>query len=137
MRTTWIRTVGLLATASLFAFACGGDDDEDGGDGAGNTGNRPDETGAVCELADDCYPEVAEGEIVGEVECLDRVRDGYCTHSCESDADCCAAEGECKTDLLQVCSPFESKEGKSCFISCEDEDVAGVANVDDAEELNV
>ncbi len=134
MMRTAFPLVGLSIAASLFVFACG--DDEDGGDdGAGNTGNRPEETGAICEAADDCYPDVAEGAILGEIECLDRVRGGYCTHSCESDEDCCAAEGECKTDLLQVCSPFEAMEGKSCFLSCEPEDVDRAPEIADEQEF--
>jgi hypothetical protein len=62
--------------------------------GAGKDPDRPDDTGAACTVADDGYPDVAEGELQGEPVCIDRVRDGYCTHTCESDDDCCAAEGE-------------------------------------------
>jgi hypothetical protein len=124
-----------LVLASLFGLASCGDDGEegDGGNSAG-TGNRPDETGAACEVADDCYPDVAEGELRGEAVCIDRVRDGYCTHTCEMDSDCCAAEGECEASLHEVCSPFESMEGTHCFVSCESEDIAGATGVTDEQD---
>ena len=129
-----IRSAMALFLASLFGLASCGDDGEegDGGSGGGgNTPNRPDETGAACEVADDCYPDVADGELSGEAVCIDRVRDGYCTHTCEMDSDCCAAEGECDSGLHEVCSPFESMEGMHCFVSCEDEDVQGATDVTD------
>jgi hypothetical protein len=103
----------------VFAFACGKDEP---GDGDGDTGS-PDQVGKVCEAPADCYPGIDHAEIAGTVECLDRVRGGYCTHECTDDADCCAVEGECITDLPQVCSPFESTGMMMCFLSCEDEDV--------------
>ena len=91
---------------------------------AAATTGSPDNAGAVCEVAADCYADLGDaGTIQGEVECLDRVRGGYCTHTCEADDDCCAVEGECKTELAQVCSPFESTDDKRCFLSCEPEDV--------------
>src|SRR5690606_7981813 len=57
----------------------------------------------------------------GEVLCLDRVPNGYCTHLCETDENCCAVPGECLTNVRQVCSPFESTGQKMCFLSCEEE----------------
>lgn len=123
----------LLGTALLPA-GCGGDDD---GDGDGNPDDgRPDETGAVCAAPVDCYPGVDTATIQGEVLCLDELRDGYCTHTCAADTDCCAAAGECKTDLKQVCSPFESTGNNMCFLSCEPEDLVpapGQTDVNDQE----
>jgi hypothetical protein len=110
------------ATTLAIGVACGSDDDGDGG-GAGGTGQSPEQTGEACEVAAECFPEVDHSALAGEVVCIDRVENGYCTHTCEQDADCCAVEGECDTDLLQVCSPFESMEGMHCFLSCEDEDL--------------
>jgi hypothetical protein len=52
------------------------------------------------------------------------VTNGYCTHLCTTDADCCAVEGECRTGLKQVCAPFESTGEKYCFLSCESADIA-------------
>ena len=56
----------------------------------------------------------------GPTVCLDRVPGGYCTHICQTDSDCCAVPGECKTAFPQVCSPFESAGDKYCILSCED-----------------
>src|SRR5436190_8266356 len=94
----------------LLAPACG---DDDGGEN----------TGATCQVADDCFTDIAREDIAGEIECLDRVPGGYCTHLCETDDDCCAADGECLTGFKQVCAPFESADDKRCFLSCEAEDV--------------
>ncbi len=115
-------------------------DDEDGGGGDSN-GPEPGSTGSGCEVADDCFPDVAEGELAGDAQCLDRVDGGYCTHLCESDEDCCAAAGECPDDFAQVCSPFESTGLNMCFLSCEEEDIlaaaggAGAEAPDDANEF--
>ena len=81
------------------------------------------ETGRPCEVPDDCFPEVDPEDLSGPIECLDRVPDGYCTHHCETDEDCCAAPDECEFDLPQVCAPFESTGLMLCFLSCEDADI--------------
>jgi hypothetical protein len=126
MRT--FRTFGtyavILSFAGAMAFACSGKDETDGGDGDGDTSRPVDgATGAVCEVPEDCFPDVAEGELLGEAICLDRVDEGYCTHECVEDADCCGAEGECEEDVNQVCAPFESTGTMMCFLSCEEEDI--------------
>ncbi len=93
---------------ALTPLACGDDDGEN--------------TGEACSVPDDCYEDVVEEDrdmIAGEIECLDRVEGGYCTHLCETDDDCCTVDGECETDHPQVCSPFESTDLKRCFLSCE------------------
>lgn len=111
------------AVAVLALVAACGDDNESGG-GGDRTGNEsPEQTGKSCEVAADCYPDVNHEDLAGAVQCLDRVRDGYCTHLCETDADCCATEGECDTELRQVCSPFESTGQRMCFLSCEGSDL--------------
>lgn len=125
MKTTR-STVG-MALAAVIALACSKEDDTGNGDDGGGS---PDQAGQACEVAEDCYPDVDHAELAGEVRCLERVRDGYCTHLCEGDEDCCAVEGECKTDLPQVCSPFESANEMMCFLSCEPSDVQA-ANADD------
>ncbi|MCU0654174.1 MAG: hypothetical protein MUF64_02420 [Polyangiaceae bacterium] len=128
VRNSWSRLGLLLAVVLL---ACG-EDGEGGSPGAGGSagaggaggagGGSPEFVGAVCKATSDCFSGLAS-PVKGEVQCLDRVRGGYCTHTCETDADCCAVEGECKTTLRQVCSPFESTGQKMCFLSCEDEDL--------------
>jgi hypothetical protein len=131
---TLFRTLTVVILGCACSVACGDDDDDGGADGTGNVPNRPEETGAACEDVSDCFPEVVEGELQGDAICLARVRDGYCTHTCTADEDCCAATGECKTDLKQVCSPFESTGDMMCFLSCEDEDVAAAPDVADEQE---
>lgn len=123
---------GIGFTVLLTAGACGGDG-ESGAAGSGGDAQRPEEVGAACEVAADCFPNVEEGDLQGEALCLDRVRDGYCTHTCEVDEDCCAAEGECRTELPQVCSPFESTGMQMCFLSCGDEEVGATDYADDSE----
>jgi hypothetical protein len=106
-----IRTMrygfSIILMAFGFAGACSDDDEGGGGGGPGPT-ESPEQAGKPCETVDDCFPGVDHALLAGEVQCLDRVRDGYCTHLCETDEDCCAVEGECDTNLRQVCSPFES-----------------------------
>lgn len=101
--------------ALTVGWACA--DDDHGDD------TSPDMVGEACEVVDDCYDDVDHADLAGEVQCLDRVPGGHCTHLCQSDADCCAIEGECETDLPQVCAPFESTGLMMCFLSCEGEDV--------------
>ncbi len=81
------------------------------------------ETGQSCtptaeEPAGGCFSSLQES-IKGTPICLTRVPDGYCTHTCQTDSDCCAVKDECKGGWPQVCAPFESTEEKYCFLSCE------------------
>lgn len=94
----------------------------------------PGETGAACEAATECYPNVVDGELSGEAVCMEQVEGGYCTHTCEVDTDCCGAEGECPEAWNQVCSPFESGDAKYCLLSCEDTDVATDADAVDSDD---
>jgi hypothetical protein len=133
------KKLGLLSAFTIALFAttsCGGDSDGDGNGNTAGTTSRPlEEAGSVCKLDSECFAEVAEGELLGEALCLTRVRDGYCTHTCEADSDCCAVEGECKSTLPQVCSPFESADGKMCLLSCEDADVEGDPDAEDGNDF--
>ena len=112
MRGVWAFSIGLL-------IACGGDD------------SVVEQTSQSCELAADCYPKIDPEALRGEPVCLDRVPDGYCTHLCERDADCCAISGECSTGHPQVCAPFESTGKKHCFLSCEPDVVRDAKLADD------
>jgi len=112
-----MRNISILTcAAALAAFATGCGDGGGGDDGLKNVGQ-------ACETADDCYQDIDHDLLSGDVVCLTEVQDGYCTHLCETDEDCCAVEGECDydIDLEVVCSPFQATGQKFCFISCEGE----------------
>ena len=117
----------VVSIIALIPFSgCGGD----GGTGAGGGGggnplgpDRPDDTGAACKAASDCYPGIDTSKIPGDVDCLDRIPGGYCTQTCSKDTDCCAVAGECKAKIHDVCSPFESEKRTLCFLSCEHDDL--------------
>lgn len=96
-------------------------------------GDNPviEQTSQTCDIASECYPRLDAAALQGEPVCLDRVPDGYCTHLCEQDSDCCAVSGECSTGHPQVCAPFESTGMKYCFLSCE-ADVVKQAKLDDS-----
>ncbi|MFO7566858.1 MAG: hypothetical protein R6X02_29715 [Enhygromyxa sp.] len=109
----WVA-LGLFGFTFALALACHQDDRE--------------YVGQPCETPADCYPNLDDPSVLaGEVECLDKVDGGYCTHLCESDDDCCAVEGECVAGYPQVCAPFENQPDKRCFLSCEDGDLDGLA----------
>jgi hypothetical protein len=118
--------VAVLGMAVLLAGAvqCGGDDPEP------PKNPNPEKTGQSCLDPSECYPGVEAGALSGEIQCLS-VTNGYCTHLCNDDTDCCKVPGECRTSLRQVCSPFESTGMKMCFLSCEDADIQ-TANAADA-----
>lgn len=108
--------------------------------GAGERGFEP--AGQACTSPTQCYIDLtADGgaeagtqlAVKGEIHCETKVENGYCTHECTADTDCCAVPGECRTSVKQVCSPFTNTENpKYCFLSCEDEDIrrAIAANAD-------
>ncbi|HTM46288.1 MAG TPA: hypothetical protein VL137_15115, partial [Polyangiaceae bacterium] len=104
-----MKASGGLIWGLMFALSLGVSCSRKSSGTGGTSGNgSPEQTGSVCKVASQCYPGVADGGLLGEAMCLTRVRDGYCTHTCTRDSDCCAAAGECRTGFPQVCSPFES-----------------------------
>ena len=56
--------------------------------------------------------------------CLTQLQGGYCTHTCSTDADCCAVPGECPSNFKEVCASFESSGQMYCFLSCSTTDIA-------------
>jgi hypothetical protein len=89
----------------------------------------PDNTGAACAAAADCYRTLDAAALQGgQAVCIDKVEDGYCTHECTKDEDCCAVPGECVSGLKQVCASFENSAVKYCFLSCEDTDIRNAAD---------
>jgi hypothetical protein len=113
---TTVAGIGLVVGLIVAPLpACGVDD---------NTGTATN-TGSACSAPAQCYPGVDGGAIKGEIQCLNRVPGGYCTHLCQTDADCCAVAGEC-SGFREVCSPFESTGQMMCFLACEDSDTSGL-----------
>jgi hypothetical protein len=96
---------------ALAAYACGGNGDL---------------AGQPCAQASDCYPTLDATKLKGEIQCLDKVPGGYCTHLCTKDEDCCAVSGECPNGHPEVCAPFESTGMMMCFLSCEAKDLGGL-----------
>jgi len=92
------------------------------GSSAGGGGTTA--TGGGCASPANCYPNL-DGTALqgGQIVCLNQVPGGYCTHGCTSDADCCAVPGECRTNVSQVCGPFESTGQLLCFVSCDPIDI--------------
>ena len=105
--------------------ACGGSDSNTPSSASPTDGGAAtvENTGRSCKVPADCYSGLDAGSLAGEVQCLDRVTGGYCTHLCTTDADCCAVSGECRGGLKQVCASFESTGQMMCFLSCEAADI--------------
>ena len=61
---------------------------------------------------------------------MSQFTDGYCTHHCATDADCCALPGECPPSTSEVCAPFESTGEMYCFLSCDAAAVAAMGYTD-------
>jgi len=120
-----------VGVASLVVLACSSSSSSSNGAASGDAGNgtgSQELAGQTCMAATDCYPGLDAGTLAGAVQCLTKVPQGYCTHLCTKDSDCCATSGECKTGLKQVCAPFESTGMMMCFLSCETADVStGIA----------
>src|SRR5258708_1096943 len=104
------------------ALACSGN--------SGSIGGPPlEQTGQSCTQASQCYGGIDAAAVHGQVTCLTQLQNGYCSHTCQSDADCCAVPGECLTGFAQVCASFESTGPKYCFLSC---DPSAIATAPDA-----
>jgi hypothetical protein len=139
-----VATLFAPAAVAIYA-ACGGDDGAPTSSsttptaeaGAGHRGFES--AGQACSSAAQCYVDHDAGDgdaqlaVEGTIHCETKVPNGYCTHECTDDTDCCSVPGECRTSVKQVCSPFTNTENpKYCFLSCEDDDIrkAIAANVD-------
>lgn len=135
----WSFTAAVLAAGGLAAQACGGSSGtEVNGAAPSDAGVRGiDPAGQACTTPTQCYADLrsdggaagdASGDamasaVVGNVTCLTKVTNGYCTHTCVQDSDCCAVPGECRSGVKQVCSPLENQGDQYCFLSCEDDDM--------------
>lgn len=116
-RSTTTRLFGVaLALAFVATFgmiACGSSSPPPAG--------NQQATGTSCTSASQCFAGLEASTITG-AECLN-VTGGYCTHTCTTDADCCAVAGECAPGVHGVCSPFQSTGQNLCFLSCETGDI--------------
>ncbi len=90
----------------------------------GDTGAAHDQTGQACTSAEQCFSTLDAAALHGMASCLTQLQDGYCTHTCQSDSDCCAVPGECRAAFKEVCAPFESTGQHYCFLSCAVADIA-------------
>jgi hypothetical protein len=124
--TAGAKIIATARVAALFLLACGSSS------GGSNPPLR--QTGASCVAATQCYPSLDASLGGGSAVCLNKVPGGYCTHTCNTDDDCCAVPGECNDHRPEVCSPFESTGGKYCFLSCEKAVVADAMGANDTDE---
>ncbi len=89
-------------------------------------------TGQPCTAAQQCYPGIDAATLQGGVPvCMSQFPNGYCTHLCATDADCCAVPGECPSGRPEVCGPFESTGEMYCFLSCETNTLTAAGYTDD------
>jgi hypothetical protein len=86
------------------------------------------QVGQPCTSAASCYPGIDAAALQGTATCLTSITNGYCTHTCTADADCCAVSGECKAGYKEVCAPFESTPTTYCFLSCDPADITASGN---------
>lgn len=129
-RSRYLVASSCFATGVVLLVACGGSDSDSPPAGATTTdsgarGVEP--AGQSCTAASQCYGGVDGGadggKISGEITCLTKVTNGYCTHTCTQDTECCSAPGECLSNVAQVCSPLSDQPAQYCFLSCEEADI--------------
>lgn len=123
----WRIAMGVGLFSIGLVAACGGSDSSTSASSpdasTADSSRSLENVGQSCKAPTDCYPALDGGAVRGEVQCLQRVTGGYCTHLCQTDADCCTVPGECKSSFKQVCGPFESTGQMMCFLSCEQADL--------------
>lgn len=129
-RTRSIFAFVSCASTLALALACGGADSDSpssGGTADAATARGAEPAGQSCTTAAQCYSDLTAttdgGGISGAITCLDKVTNGYCTHTCTQDTECCSVPGECRTGVAQVCSPLSNQAAQYCFLSCEDADI--------------
>jgi hypothetical protein len=110
-----------VGAGGSLVLACSGTN----GGSIGNPDGGGEHVGQSCAQASQCYPTLEAGALHGTVTCLTQgLPSGYCTHTCQSDADCCAVPGECLTGFKQVCASYESTAQMYCFLGCASSDIA-------------
>ena len=116
-----LRTSSVLLGATLLGIGLAPACSSPGGS---SSGTPAEQVGSACTAASQCYATVDAAALHGQVTCLTQLTNGYCTHTCQSDSDCCSVPGECLTGFKQVCASFESTNQKYCFLGCDAADVA-------------
>ena len=111
------RSIQTAVVTLLASAACAGSSGSVGGNPTGPTGQS-------CSQASQCYVGLDASALAGQVTCLTQLQNGYCTQTCQSDANCCAVPGECVTGFKDVCASFESSGATYCFLSCDPADIA-------------
>jgi len=101
----------------------------------GCSGGAGQKTGMSCKAPTDCYPGVDAGALQGTVVCLS-LTNGYCSHTCTKDSDCCAVSGECTGGIKEVCAPLESNAQTYCFVSCDSADISATSGADGGADPN-
>jgi hypothetical protein len=96
-----------------------------------NSGSAPVQTGSACTTAGACYPALDAAALHGTVTCLTQLQNGYCTHTCTADSDCCAVPGECAAGVKEVCAPLQSAPQTYCFVSCDAANIPASAGTTD------
>jgi hypothetical protein len=96
--------------------------------GTTNVGSVGPQTGQACSMAAQCYAGVDAATLHGQPTCLTQLQNGYCSHTCLSDSDCCAVAGECPLGFREVCASFESSGQMYCFLSCASSDIASASD---------
>jgi hypothetical protein len=115
----------VLRFAAVLLAIIAGAGPQPGCSSGGSNGAPPvEQVGHSCTAASQCYATLDAAAIPGTVTCLTQLTNGYCTHTCQSDSDCCSVPGECITGFTEVCAPFESTAQKYCFLSCDAADIA-------------
>jgi len=113
------RAAGVSAMLGV-AVACSG-----GGGSVGGGSATP--AGQSCSSASQCYSGLDASALHGQVTCLTQLQGGYCTHTCQSAADCCAIPGEC-AGYQEVCAPLQSAASTYCFVACSSSAIAAFPN---------
>lgn len=103
-----------MASSGAFVVACSS---------GGSSGAPPSQVGQSCTSATSCYAGLDAAALKGQVTCLTQLQSGYCTHTCQADADCCAVPGECLSGFKEVCAPVQSATAMYCVLSCEASDI--------------
>lgn len=137
LRDMKVLKLAALASLSLLiapAAACGSTNTSggtSGGSSGSSSGGTTNTTGQSCSSPSQCYRLVVDGGVVhGTVTCLMQgVPNGYCTHTCTQNSDCCAVAGECPYGYPEVCASYESTGQKYCFLSCA---ASAISSVPDA-----